>query len=286
MGDFFRRHRFRILICIIALLVGMMLYTVTQDGKAAPGSSILNNILRPLQGSVNNISEKSESFLGSLTKGSQYQAEIEELKKENAQLKNELTDFEETKQQLAELQQFMGIKEENETHTYSEPCTIIGYVTNDPYHGFIINKGSDDGISLHDPVITGEGVVGIISTISPSSATVETILSPDLSIGAISADNKNTGIAEGEISLAASYKSRMIYLEKDTTLKQGDLITTSSASGLFPKGYLIGTVESIENMESGLSKYAVLVPAVDFESMTSVVAIIDYPGKGETHEQN
>jgi rod shape-determining protein MreC len=264
----------------------MMLYTVTQDGKAAPGSSILNNILSPLQGSVNNISEKSESFLGSLTKGSQYQAEIEELKKENAQLKNELTDFEETKQQLAELQQFMGIKEENETHTYSEPCTIIGYVTNDPYHGFIINKGSDDGISLHDPVITGEGVVGIISTISPSSATVETILSPDLSIGAISADNKNTGIAEGEISLAASYKSRMIYLEKDTTLKQGDLITTSSASGLFPKGYLIGTVESIENMESGLSKYAVLVPAVDFESMTSVVAIIDYPGKGETHEQN
>ena len=48
----------------------------------------------------------------------------------------------------------------------------------------------------------------------------------------------------------------------------------------------VGTVESIENMESGLSKYAVLVPAVDFESMTSVVAIIDYPGKGETHEQN
>ena len=196
MGDFFRRHRFRILICIIALLVGMMLYSVTQKGSCFPGSGIVNTILTPVRNAVNSISENSESFLGSLTQGSRYQAEIEELKKENAALKNELTDFEETKQQLAELQQFMGIKEEHEDHIFSEPCTIIGYVANDPFHSFIINKGQDAGISLHDPVVTGEGIVGIISSLSANSATVQTILSPDLSIGAISANNSYTGIVE------------------------------------------------------------------------------------------
>ncbi len=282
MGDFFRRHRLRILICIIALLVGMMLYSVTQGGSSAGG--IIGTILSPVQNAANGAAEGAESILAPLTQGSRYQAEIEALKKENAALKNELTDFEETKQELLELQKFMGIKEENETHTYSEPCTIIGYVTNDPYHGFIINKGSDDGLSLHDPVITGEGVVGVIESVAPNSATVQTILSPDLSVGAISADNKYTGIVEGEIVLASEYKCRMIYLDRDTKLKAGDLITTSSASGLFPKGYLIGTVESVENMESGLSKYAVIKPAVDLQAMTSVVTIIDYPGKGESHE--
>ncbi|MBQ8514596.1 MAG: rod shape-determining protein MreC [Ruminococcus sp.] len=286
MGDFFRQHRFRILICILALLVGMMLYTVTQGGYAAPGSGLLHTILSPFQGAANHISEKSESLLSSFTQGSRYQTEIEELKAENAELKNELKDFEETKQQLQELQQFMGIKEEHETHTFSAPCTIIGYVTNDPYHSFIINRGSEDGLSLHDPVVTGEGIVGIISTLSSNSATVQTIFSPDLSIGAISADNKYTGIVEGEILLAESYQCRMIYLDRDTTLTEGSLITTSSASGLFPKGYLIGTVESIEPMESGLSKYAVITPAVNFEAMTSVVVITDYPGKGEAHESN
>lgn len=284
MGDFFRKHRFRILICIIALLVGIMLYSVTQNGASFPGSGIINTLMNPVRNAANSISDSSEAFLSSFTQGSRYKAEIEELKKENANLKNELTDFEETKQQLLELQQFMSIKEEHEEHTYSAPCTIIGYVTNDPYHSFIINKGYDDGISLHDPVITGEGIVGIISSISSNSATVETILSPDLSIGAISADNKYTGILEGEIVLAADYKCRMIYLDRSTKLKKGDLVTTSSASGLFPKGYLIGTVESIEIMDSGLSKYAVIDPAVDFEAMTSVVAIIDYPGKGDKHE--
>lgn len=284
MGDFFRRHRFRILICIIALLVGMMLYSVTQKGSSFPGSGIVNTILNPFRNALNSASDNTESFIGSLTQGSRYQSEIEELKKENAALKNELTEFEETKQQLAELQQFMGIKEEHEDHVFSEPCTIIGYVTNDPFHSFIINKGQEDGISLHDPVVTGEGIVGIISSVSPNSAIVQTILSPELSIGAISANNRYTGIVEGEILLASEYKCRMIYLDRETKMKAGDLVTTSSASGIFPKGYLVGTVDSVEIMESGLSKYAVITPAVDFESMTSVVAIIDYPGKGEKHE--
>ncbi len=282
MGDFFRQHRFRILICIIALLVGMMLYTVTQGGNNVPGSGLL----APVQNVAHVLSEKSASLLGSLTKGGEYKAELDALRAENAALKNELTTFEETKQELEELRQFMGIKEEHETHTFSAPCTVIGYVTNDPYHSFIINRGEEDGLSLHDPVVTGEGIVGIISTISANSATVQTIFSPDLSIGAISADNKYTGIVEGEILLTESYQCRMIYLDRDTKLSEGSLITTSSASGLFPKGYLIGTVESIESMESGLSKYAVLTPAVNFEAMTSVVVITDYPGKGEAHESN
>ncbi len=281
MGDFFREHRFRILICIIALIVGIMLYSVTQGGV---GNGVLGTVLNPIRGAVNSIAEDSDSIIGRLTKGGEYQTEIDELKTENAELKKQLADYESTKQELAELKQFMGFKEANEHHTYSEPCTIIGYVANDPYHSFIINKGSDDGISIHDPVITGEGVVGVISSISANTATVETILSPDLSIGAISADNKYTGVIEGEILLAADCKTRMLYLDRDTKLNEGSLITTSSASGIFPQGYLIGTVESIESMDSGLSKYAVIEPAVDFESMTSVVAIIDYPGKGESHE--
>lgn len=284
MGDFFRKHRFRIIILVIALLLGIMLYSVTRGGRAIPGSGIINAVMNPIKEALNGASNDSESFLSSFTEGKNYQSEIEKLKKENAELKNELIDFEDTKQQLAELQQFMDIKEEHKEPTYSAPCTIIGYVANDPYHSFIINKGQDDGISIHDPIITGEGIVGIVSSISSNSATVETILSPNLSIGAISADNKYTGILEGEILLAADYKCRMIYLDRDTKLKEGDLVTTSSASGMFPKGFLIGTVESIETMDSGLSKYAVVDPVVDFEAMTSVVAIIDYPGKGESNE--
>lgn len=283
MGDFFRKHRFRILVFIIALLVGMMLYSVSQGGSS---DGILGGILSPVQDKLNIAANETSSFFSGLTKGSSYQAEIQQLRQENAALKNDLKDYESTKQELAELQKFMGIKEEHIEYTLSEPCTIIGYVANDPFHSFIINKGAEDGLSLHDPVVTGEGIVGIISKLSSATATVQTICSPDLSVGAISADSQFTGIVEGEILLAESYQCRMIYLDRDTKLKKGDIITTSSASGLFPQGCLIGTVSSVELMDSGLSKYAVISPTVDFESMTSVIVITDYPGKDGSHEQD
>lgn len=173
----------------------------------------------------------------------------------------------------------MGVKEEHEDYVLSDPCTIIGYVENDPFHGFYIDKGSRDGISVYDPVVTAEGLVGIISEISETYATVETICSPELSIGAEASNKSESGIVEGEVALSADYLCRMIYLEKDTTLEAGDLITTSNSVGIFPQGYLIGSVQSIEPMESGLSYYAVIRPSVDLENLTNVIVITDFAGK-------
>lgn len=276
MGDFFKRNKFRFLLCILAFLIGMLLYAATQNGQT---TGVAGVVLNPLRRVTQSISTQVDRFVSSFTNVTGYQKENDALKEENAALKNQLLDYEDTKQQLAELEKFMGIKEDHPDYTLSDPCTIIGYVTNDPFHSFIIDKGSEDGLSLQDPVVTAEGVVGIISEISNTYATVETLCSPNLSIGAMSATGGDTGIVEGEISLADDYQCRMIYLERDTKLEKGSLIKTSGTSGLFPQGYLIGTVERLELMDSGLSKYAVLKPAVDFSSLTNVMVILDYDGK-------
>ncbi len=276
MGDFFKRNKFRFLLCILAILVGMLLYAATQNGQTTGVAGI---ILNPLRQVTQSVSAQADRLFSSFTNVTNYQKENDSLKEENAALKKQLLDYEDTKQQLAELEKFMGIKEDHPDYTLSDPCTIIGYVTNDPFHSFIIDKGSEDGLSLQDPVVTAEGVVGIISEVSNTYATVETICSPNLSIGAMSATGGDTGIVEGEISLANDYQCRIIYLERDTKLEKGSLIKTSGTGGLFPQGYLIGTVERLEMMESGLSKYAVLTPAVNFSALTNVMVILDYDGK-------
>ena len=121
--------------------------------------------------------------------------------------------------------------------------------------------------------------MGIISEISDTYATVETICSPNLSIGAKASDKSESGIVEGDVTLSFNYRCRMIYLEKDTTLKSGDLITTSNSVGIFPQGYLIGSVESIEPMDNGLSYCAVIRPSVDLENLKNVIVIKDFAGK-------
>lgn len=279
MGGFFRSKKFRIILCIIALLIGMMLYAVTQDGFTLPTTGFIGKICNPIRSVSNRISDSVENTLDAFTRSKEYQQENEELRQRVAELEYQLVDYHKTQQELTDLEGFMGVKEDHEDFVLSDPCTIIGYVENDPFHAFYIDKGSEDGLSVYDPVVTAEGLVGIISEISETYATVETICSPNLSIGAEVSGKSESGIVEGDVTLSSSYRCRMIYLEKDTTLKKGDLVITSNSVGIFPQGYLIGSVESIEPMESGLSYCAVIRPSVDLENLSNVIVITDFAGK-------
>lgn len=279
MGGFFRSKKFRIILCVIALLIGVMLYAVTQTGYTLPTTGVIGTILKPVRYVSNSISNAVQQSIDVFSRSKDYQSENKELRQRIAELENQLVDYHKTQQELADLEGFMGVKQDHEDYILSDPCSIIGYVENDPFHGFYINKGSDDGISVYDPVVTAEGLVGIISEISETYATVETLCSPELSIGAEASDKSESGIVEGDVTLSTEYLCRMIYLDKNTKLEKGDLITTSNSVGIFPQGYLIGSVQSIEPMENGLSYYAVIRPSVDLENLTNVIVITDFAGK-------
>lgn len=286
MGGFFRSKKFRIILCIIALLIGVMLYAVTQDGYTLPTTGVIGRILNPIRSVSNSISTRVEDTLHVFTQSKEYQTENEELRQRVAELESQLVDYDKTQKELEELEGFMGVKEDHADYVLSDPCTIIGYVENDPFHAFYINKGSDDGLSVYDPVVTSEGLVGIISEISETYSTVETICSPNLSIGAEASGTTESGIVEGDVTLTSAYQCRMIYLDKETTLQKGDLVVTSNSIGIFPQGYLIGSVQSIEPMESGLSYCAILQPAVDFENLQNVIVITDFAGKEQQDASN
>lgn len=279
MGGFFRSKKFRVILCIIALLIGIMLYSVTQNGYTLPTTGLVGRILNPIRSVSNRISNSVENTLEIFTDAKNTQEENEALRQQIAELEKQLVDYQNTQDELEELRKFMGVKEEHQDDEFSNPCTIIGYVENDPFHGFYIDKGSEDGLSVYDPVVTAEGLVGIISEISETYATVETLCSPNLSVSVVASGKNESGIVEGDVALTASYQCRMIYLDKDTSLETGDLLVTSNSVGIFPQGYLIGSIVSMEPMESGLSYSAVIQPTVDFENLTSVIVVTNFAGK-------
>ncbi|MBQ8435387.1 MAG: rod shape-determining protein MreC, partial [Oscillospiraceae bacterium] len=144
--------------------------------------------------------------------------------------------------------------------------------------------GSNDDIKLYDPVVTSEGLVGIIVNVANSYSTVRTILSPDLSIGALCVESRDTGIIEGSLKYAADGKCKMIYLDKNNKIKKGDLIITSGNSGQFPQGYVIGNVTETGIEESGLTAYAVIEPAVDPTKISNVMVITEFDREEEEQQ--
>lgn len=279
MSEFFKTFKFKLIICILALLAGFMLCSALSDGTPFSGTEFINRITNPVKEYASSASGFVGEKLDALVNASEYKDENEKLRTEIAKLRQDLTDYENKKNELDELQKFIGIKEEHEDVVLSNPCTVISRTANDPYASFVIDRGSEDDISLYDPVVTFEGIVGIITEVAETYSTVETVLSPDIAIGAICRQTNDTGIVQGNIKYARDGKCEMIYIDRENRLEEGSIITTSGASGRFPKDFLIGSVEYTEADESGLSSYAVIKPYVDIQKVSSVMVITAFNGQ-------
>lgn len=122
MGDFFKRNRLRFLLCILALLIGVLLYAAMQGGQT---TGVMGVVLNPLRQVTQTVSKQAERLVTAFTNQTSYQTENDRLKEENAALKNKLLDYEDTKQQLTELEKFMGIKKNTLTMCFLTPVPSL-----------------------------------------------------------------------------------------------------------------------------------------------------------------
>ncbi|MBR4626223.1 MAG: rod shape-determining protein MreC [Ruminococcus sp.] len=282
MREFIKSTRFKILLAFLAFLVGIMIYAVTKGGYSLTGVSFINTLSKPFRKASNSISMSFEKKLDKMKNADEYYDENQRLKAQLGEMNKKLTDYESIKAERDELRKFVSIKEEHEDYILSVPCDVMGFVTNDPFRSFTIDKGRADGIEPNCPVVTAEGLVGITLEVSEHVTTVRTILSPDLSIAAVcSSSNADSGIIEGGVIAAESARTRLIHVSPKHKLKEGDLMITSGSSGVFPKDYPIGTIKSIGYDSNGLSVTAVIEPCCDITRLTSVIVITDFSGKRE-----
>ena len=128
--------------------------------------------------------------------------------------------------------------------------------------------------------MTSVGLVGRITSIGENYAKVTTIMSPQVNVGVFCMRSKATGVIENDLESAEKGLCLMSDILKDADIKVGDIIFTSGKSGLFPDNVMVGTVTEVYNDPNGLSKHALIEPAVDVFGVTEVFAITDFDAKG------
>lgn len=277
---FFKSAKFRVLLCVLALLCGIMLYSIKSGAHTDLLTRALRTVTAPVQRFSASVSGKVNEGLDTYFKSKAYRDENARLRAEIEKLNTELIGYDDAVQELEALRDQLAIKEKHPDFTLSEPCRVQLPVTNDITGGFFLNQGEADGLSLGAPVICSQGLVGVITEIAPHSAKAATILSSELSIGAVVLQSGDSGIIEGNLRNAAQGCTKMIYLSTENTVKEGDLVITSGTTGLFPRSLQIGTVKKIAIEETGLTSYADIIPAVDFDTLESVTVLLDFEGKG------
>ena len=143
----------------------------------------------------------------------------------------------------------------------------------------MINKGSLNGIAANDPVRTEAGLVGYVSQTGLTTSKVVTVLSAELTAGALDNRTNDSGILSGTAELAGEGLTKFYNLSRSCNIAVGDYVVTSG-EGIFPAGLLIGTIKSIGSDKYNTSIYANIEPFVDFSEIKSVMVITDFEGQG------
>lgn len=279
MRDFFKGFKFKIIVCVFALVLGIVIYAAVSGGFSTFPENVITTVTKPFVAVSNAVSQWVEDTLDKFVNADRYKTENDELRDKLNEQYKQIIDLENVKHENDQLKEILKIKEENEDFEFSAPCNIISRNSNDAYAGFTIDRGSDDGIALYDPVMTSNGLIGMVCEIAPNYAKVATILSDEINVGVMTFDSKVTGILDNDIKNANEGNCLMSYITKDSGIKEGEIVK-SVAGVVFPGNLLIGTVSKVYDDENGLSVHAVIKPAVDVRTVTDCVVITDFKGQG------
>ena len=244
----------------------------------SPQNGILGSITSSVSGAFESIGNWFDDLFTKFGSNEELMLENSSLKSQINELRGDLLDYEQALQENEMYEKYYGIKEQNPDYRM-QPAMLISRNADDPYGSFNINKGSLQGVSLNDPVITEAGLVGYISEVNPSFSKVTTVLDTAISLGGADRRTRDAGVISGELSLAEQGKTRLNNLLRSSEVATGDYIVTSGG-GVFPEGILIGTVDSIHNETYNTALYAVVTPAVDFGELRDVMVITYFSGQG------
>jgi len=198
--------------------------------------------------------------------------------KKNDSLVNELKAANEKNNRLRELelshsrlQSLLDFKPNLESQVVA--AVVVGKDPSPWLKTVVIDKGTDDGVQRGMPVVTPDGIAGLVIDASDSYAKVLLIIDQNSALDALTQTTRARGIVKGE----SSGKLRLDFVLRRHDITAGDIIITSGLDGVFPKGLRVGYVHEVIKPNSGIFQEVSVTPYVDFEKLEEVLVIIDTP---------
>lgn len=278
MRFFFRSKQFKTIVAVFLIIAVLTLSFALIGTRMSPQTDIAGTIAAPIRSAAQSVSNAVSDFFKAYSDGNKLSLENAELKSQISELQNKVADYEEVLSENSFYKQYLEIKENNPDFKFAD-ANIIAKDPDDPYGGFTLNKGSASDISLYDPVITDAGVVGYVTEVGLTSCKVTTILSHNITLGAIDNRTSDSGIVTGSLSLSQNGLCRFANLSRSCSVAVGDYVITSG-EGIFPEGLLIGSVKNIGIDEYNTSVFAEIKPFVEFSEIRSVMVITSFEGQG------
>jgi rod shape-determining protein MreC len=196
--------------------------------------------------------------------------ENESLKAQNSQLESQIIELREKAkifEQIEELNRSPALSSYRRVN-----ALVIGRDSENWFKTVLIDRGSIAGVEKDQPVVTAEGLVGRVVSVSPISARVLLITDERHGAGAVvaqTAENRLVGILKGKNQSLCVLN----LLSEGGKMKNDEQVITSGQDQLYPRGLLIGRVKNLNNPEAMPSAVDV-EPAAALQKLETVAVLL------------
>ena len=280
MKNLKKKFQFRIhlkskhLLVIMTFFCGSAVVSTLASGVTSePLAEAAGMIVVPFEKSINGIG----SWIGEISQTFQDKQELINKNQELQDTVDTLTEQNniliQNQSELSRLQELYKLDEEYSSY----PKVAARIISKDPgnwYDTFMINRGSNDGIRVDNNVISGKGLVGIVTEVGSNWATVRAIIDDSSYVSVMTVGTDDNCVVTGDLELIDEGKLRFSQLyDKDDKVTVGERIVTSNISDKYVEGLFVGYVSEIELDTNNLTKTGTIVTPVDFKHLKDVFVI-------------
>ncbi|MFE7125810.1 rod shape-determining protein MreC [Streptomyces sp. NPDC057617] len=265
---------------LLVLLIAIAFALITVDIRGGEGSPVdgarraAAAVFGPVENGVAAAVNPVGNAIGAVRDSGARHDRIAALQKENTELKQRLGSDARNRSRVRELDKMLKKAGAGQYGIKGAEVIAIGAA-----QGFswtvTIDAGADDGIQRDMTVINGDGLVGRVTTVGPSTATVLLANDPDFTVGTRMETTDELGFATGQGDQPLSVQ----LLNGKSKVKKGDRLVTfgSSRDKPFVPGVPVGEVVRVDPSGGNLTRTIYVRPFVGFTKLDIVGVVVEAP---------
>ena len=260
---------------IMTILCAVIIGCSLKTSGSGPVSAAAGAVLAPMQKGVNQLGSGLTNLREHLRTKKSLEKENEELRTQLADAQQNLNQVQMNQEELDNLKSLYDM-DQNYADYDKIAANVIGKDAGNWFSVFLIDRGSNDGITVGMNVLADGGLAGIVIQVGPNYAKVRSIIDDNSNVSARNLSTSDLCVVSG--SLKTMNESSLIDFDdlrdKEDQAKVGDQIVTSNISDMFLEGIPIGYITDIKTDSNNLTKSGHIATIVDFEHLDDVFVIL------------
>lgn len=258
---------------LVAVLLAVSVALVTvyaregQDGPIHRAQSIAGMLAAPLQFAGAGVAYAADSAGDALENATVSQESYTALQQENAQLKSQLVQMEELRQENERLTGLLDIQSQYQIDGVTG--RVIGSGSDAYSREVTVGIGSNAGVEMGQAVVGPSGLVGQVVEVSPLTCRVRLLSDPQSGVSAYLQSSRAECVVKGSVDGLLYLE----YLDDSVQVKVGDAVVTSGMGGSYPAGIAIGTVSNVVNQAGTSDRTIVVSPLSDADALEEVTVV-------------